>query len=88
MAFEPALTRFESENAARFQTLHIDIDHKDHPDDRKYEHLLRDGGGWAIPYTVLVDAEGKPCVQWVGTIPYEQLVQDATPVLGTPQETP
>lgn len=83
MAYEPALTRFESDYKTRLRTLHLNIDHKDHPDYQRYVHLL-EASGWAIPFTVLVDGSGKPRAQWTGTIPYERLVQDAAPVLGTP----
>ncbi|MBI3928421.1 MAG: hypothetical protein HY319_22960 [Armatimonadetes bacterium] len=53
---KPELARFESENSEQLKLVRIDLSRRDQDKMRTYGHAWKEGG---IPYTVLLDDQGK-----------------------------
>lgn len=70
---EPGLTRFESEQP-NVDYVHINVDEKDQPKNKELFDKYFEGQ--AIPYTVLVAADGSAKLKWTGAKTYEELVSE------------
>jgi thiol-disulfide isomerase/thioredoxin len=73
---EPGLAQFEKEYAQKMKFVDINVDYLDKPEYQAYVELFKEGSGGAIPYTILLDKEGKAVKARLGYMSYDELVAE------------